>query len=31
MAWHIRYRHDPAHRWFRSLIAEVAKEVSIGK
>lgn len=22
MAWHIRYRHDPAHRWLRGLIAE---------
>ena len=28
MAWHARYRHDPAHRWLRTLIAEVAKEVS---
>lgn len=28
MAWHIRYRHDPAHRWLRSLIAEVAREIS---
>ncbi|MFC7556606.1 LysR substrate-binding domain-containing protein [Pseudoroseomonas wenyumeiae] len=24
MAWHVRYRHDPAHRWLRSLISEVA-------
>ncbi|GGD40599.1 LysR substrate-binding domain-containing protein [Aureimonas glaciei] len=24
MAWHVRYRHDPAHRWLRSLIGEVA-------
>jgi DNA-binding transcriptional LysR family regulator len=24
MAWHVRYRHDPAHRWLRSLIEEVA-------
>lgn len=24
MAWHMRYRHDPAHRWLRSLIGEVA-------
>lgn len=23
MAWHVRYRHDPAHRWLRSLIGEV--------
>lgn len=28
MAWHVRYRHDPAHRWLRSLIGEVAKEVA---
>ncbi|HEX2012651.1 MAG TPA: LysR substrate-binding domain-containing protein, partial [Roseateles sp.] len=27
MAWHVRYRHDPAHRWLRALIAEVASEV----
>lgn len=25
MAWHIRYRHDAAHRWLRSIIAEVIK------
>ena len=24
MAWHVRYRHDPAHRWLRNLISEVA-------
>jgi DNA-binding transcriptional LysR family regulator len=23
MAWHVRYRHDPAHRWLRATIAEV--------
>ncbi|UDF05472.1 LysR substrate-binding domain-containing protein [Asticcacaulis sp. AND118] len=28
MAWHVRYRHDPAHRWLRGLISEVAKEVA---
>jgi DNA-binding transcriptional LysR family regulator len=28
MGWHIRYRHDPAHRWLRSLIAEVAAEAA---
>lgn len=28
MGWHVRYRHDPAHRWLRSLIGEVAREVS---
>ncbi|MBP1852792.1 DNA-binding transcriptional LysR family regulator [Rhizobium halophytocola] len=26
LAWHVRYRSDPAHRWLRSLIADVAKE-----
>ncbi|TXI45167.1 LysR family transcriptional regulator [Methylophilus sp.] len=25
MAWHVRYRHDPAHRWLRALIEEVAR------
>jgi len=24
MGWHARYRDDPAHRWFRSLVAETA-------
>lgn len=28
MAWHVRYRHDPAHRWLRSLIADVARGVA---
>lgn len=28
MAWHVRYRNDPAHRWLRSLVAEVAGEIS---
>jgi DNA-binding transcriptional LysR family regulator len=27
MAWHVRYRHDPAHRWLRALIVEVAREL----
>ncbi|TDK39684.1 LysR family transcriptional regulator [Rhizobium deserti] len=27
MAWHVRYRHDPAHRWLRALIVEVAKDL----
>lgn len=30
MAWHVRYRNDPAHRWLRSLIADVASEVAAG-
>jgi DNA-binding transcriptional LysR family regulator len=30
MAWHVRYRHDPAHRWLRALISEVAREISRG-
>ncbi len=28
MAWHVRYRHDPAHHWLRSLIGEVAMELA---
>jgi DNA-binding transcriptional LysR family regulator len=28
MGWHVRYRHDPAHRWLRALIAAVAKDVA---
>lgn len=28
MGWHVRYRQDPAHRWLRALIAEVAGEVA---
>lgn len=24
MAWHVRYRQDPAHTWLRTLVAEVA-------
>ncbi|MDG3438895.1 LysR substrate-binding domain-containing protein [Nitrospirillum amazonense] len=27
MAWHVRYRHDPAHRWLRSLMTDVAREL----
>lgn len=27
MAWHVRYRHDPAHRWLRTLVREVATEI----
>jgi len=25
VAWHVRYRHDPAHRWLRALIGGVAR------
>jgi hypothetical protein len=28
MAWHVRYRHDPAHRWLRTLIGELAQQLS---
>ena len=28
LAWHVPHRNDPAHRWLRSLIADVAREVS---
>jgi DNA-binding transcriptional LysR family regulator len=31
MAWHMRYRHDPAHRWLRSLIGDVAAELTGGR
>lgn len=31
MAWHVRYRHDPAHRWLRSLVAEVVADVARGQ
>lgn len=30
MAWHVRYRDDPAHRWLRSLVDEVARRVAAG-
>lgn len=28
MAWHVRYRNDPAHRWLRALIVDVARELT---
>lgn len=28
MAWHVRYRNDPAHAWLRALIAEAVKDVA---
>lgn len=28
MAWHVRYRQDPAHRWLRSLISDVAAKLT---
>lgn len=28
MAWHIRYRHNPAHRWLRELIGDVARQIA---
>jgi DNA-binding transcriptional LysR family regulator len=28
MAWHTRYRHDPAHRWLRALVSETAQELT---
>jgi DNA-binding transcriptional LysR family regulator len=28
MAWHVRYRNDPMHRWLRSLIVEATKDIS---
>lgn len=31
MAWHVRYRHDPAHRWLRETVRQVVQEVSAVK
>jgi DNA-binding transcriptional LysR family regulator len=31
MAWHVRYRHDPAHRWLRTLVGEVAVGLKAGR
>lgn len=28
MAWHVRYRHDPAHKWLRSTMGELAREMT---
>jgi DNA-binding transcriptional LysR family regulator len=28
MAWHVRYRHDPAHRWLRGLVGDMIRHVS---
>ncbi len=28
MAWHVRYRHDPAHRWLRARIREVVSDLT---
>jgi len=28
IAWHVRYRNDPAHQWFRQLLAETAADLS---
>ena len=30
MAWHVRYRQDPAHRWLRGMIADVAATLATG-
>jgi DNA-binding transcriptional LysR family regulator len=30
MAWHVRHRNDPAHRWLRSLVTEVTREIADG-
>jgi DNA-binding transcriptional LysR family regulator len=29
LAWHVRYRSDPAHRWLRTLISDVAKTLCL--
>ena len=31
MAWHVRYRQDPTHRWLRSLIGEVTAQIRGGR
>ncbi len=28
MAWHVRYRNDPAHRWLRQVVADVCREIA---
>jgi DNA-binding transcriptional LysR family regulator len=28
IAWHVRYRQDPAHQWFRQLLVETASELT---
>ncbi|ORE84867.1 LysR substrate-binding domain-containing protein, partial [Aurantimonas sp. 22II-16-19i] len=28
MAWHVRYRHDPAHSWLRAAIIDLARTLS---
>jgi DNA-binding transcriptional LysR family regulator len=30
MAWHVRHRQDPAHRWLRALVAAVARRSAPG-
>lgn len=31
MGWHVRYRNDPAHRWLRGVVAEVARGLVVGR
>ncbi len=31
VAWHVRYRHDPAHRWLRALVADIARQLPPAK
>ena len=28
LAWHVRYRHDPAHRWLRTTISDTARSLA---
>ncbi|PZP62811.1 LysR substrate-binding domain-containing protein [Agrobacterium sp. MS2] len=28
LAWHVRYRHDPAHRWLRTAIIDTARALA---
>ncbi|HET7268035.1 MAG TPA: LysR family transcriptional regulator [Oleiagrimonas sp.] len=31
MAWHVRYRNDPAHQWLRSTMVQTAREMVTGR
>lgn len=28
LAWHVRYRHDPAHKWLRETVSDTARSLS---
>lgn len=31
MGWHVRYRDDPAHKWLRSMVEELANELTLSQ